>query len=1486
MNASQSIFSLPSTLSNSDGPECIQTSSGGNSKKHDTGRIRTPPSATLTNTTASTSAKTSDIDLDLGLSDATNRVPWSSHPLRERQPVCESTSATGTKRASSRISPHLHAATDPPPTKKLHRRRRSQSELDSPASSQPDDLYQDERDGPGFISHLRQERPPLPHRFSSSEAGPRMLNKTNKEETGRPPTIQLARVSMNQSGPSRPLAVRTPSGGGRNHVTLGGKSKAPSDGSPRTPGPSLLHQISITEVLDQDERPTFILDVADQTNFEPGPLKIIYTNVSLKTATGMLDQISGVATQASPALTATTAFSDFKGWAMSYVKDHESLDIPLPSFTFAGAQWSCSPLRKRLRLFRGYPNSTPMSFTPNAAPMGYPLTLPVAKENEMKTGPAESVKEGPQDYFGSVVISSAKHSRTNTVRNTGQETGPAYQPTETGFSLAARDESLQSDSTSRLTSSSRMRTDKATLRAASAGSIDRFSLSSQPVRGFFDWTRLPNVPSLPRHIQFAKSIDWASTPLGPMEKWSAELRSMCNLVMASPHPAAMYWGEDHIAIYNEAYVLLAGSKHPELMGQSYRVAWTEIWDGVKGFFEHATKTGQATMKDDDCLFISRSAGENLEETYFSWSIIPLVGSDGSVVGLYNPAFEKTRRKVAERRMFTLRELGERTATARDLKTFWAEVLEALEGNEWDAPFVLLYSIAKDMDNDSHSSTRSKIGGSRQCILEGSIGIPDGHPAAAPQIDLRNGTEYFGQVFREAIKNDRPVYLSVQDGTLDSKLLEGIQWRGFGDRCTAAVCCPVHSTGGESTLGFLVMGINPRRPYDDDYSLFVQLLSRQLATTMASVVLFEEEIARGRRAATLAAKEQVELSEQLKATAQQAEESEIRFTRMAELAPVGMFVADSTGKITYCNDKWYEISKVPKDSLGSDLWMDAVMSEDKERLLRLWADLVDNAVSLDTEIRFKTSWEDENGNKGDTWVLASAFPDQNPDGSLRMIFGSITDISQQKWAEHFEKRRMEEAVEMKRQQENFIDITSHEMRNPLSAMLQCADEIHTSLTDLKESKISQAALQEVMKNAIEASSTITLCAQHQKRIVDDILTMSKMDSALLLVTPCPTEPKSIVQRALRMFESELQSNDIKMNFHADESLEKLGIEWVTMDPSRVLQVLINLTTNSIKFTSTQQKRVITVTIGASLERLSSNGIVPFVPSRSKQEDLTENTHEWGTGEQVYIHFAVEDTGRGLTDDEKRILFLRFSQASPRTHITYGGSGLGLFISRELVELQGGEIGVASTAGEGSTFAFYVKARRSTAPADGADQFSGFGQRKDSARKHASHLPSGDSPSESTGTALAQRSVSKENLKILIVEDNLVNQKVLARQLRNIGCVVHVANHGGECLDRLQQSTFARANKGSKDAIDIDVVLMDQEMPVMDGLACTREIRELEKKGEVIAHVPIIGVTANARNEQIDAAKGAGMDDVVSKPFRILELIPKVGELIDLFPNPAK
>jgi CheY-like chemotaxis protein len=492
-----------------------------------------------------------------------------------------------------------------------------------------------------------------------------------------------------------------------------------------------------------------------------------------------------------------------------------------------------------------------------------------------------------------------------------------------------------------------------------------------------------------------------------------------------------------------------------------------------------------------------------------------------------------------------------------------------------------------------------------------------------------------------------------------------------------------------------------------------------------------------------------------------------------------------------------------------------------------------------------------------------------------------------------------------------------MRNPLSAILQCSDEISATLTDVQNAGGLSAELADIIESNIDAAQTITLCAQHQKRIVDDVLTLSKLDSAMLLVTPTDSQPVVVVQRSLKMFEGELQNADITLELKIHDSFHRLNVDWVRLDPSRLLQILINLLTNAIKFTTSQDRKTIIMQIGASLDPPThEDGYnVTYVPVRNPKVGDSTATTDWGHGESIYIHFAVQDTGRGLTESEIKMLFQRFSQASPRTHVQYGGSGLGLFICRELVELQGGQIGVASESGKGSTFAFYVKSRRSSAPVERpeSDIVEFPSQRKGSAKGiRPASQKSTNSTTSATGAvnsnlSTAQRTMSPESseaaadvLRVLVVEDNLVNQKVLAKQLRKAGCIVYLANHGGEAIEQIQRSTLWHSNVSkpysrssasptrssathnlsstSPDVIEIHIVLLDLEMPVMDGQTCARKIRQYQKDGHIVRHVPVIAVTANARAEQIRNTLDAGIDDVVSKPFRLMELLPRARSLI--------
>ncbi|KAK8050223.1 hypothetical protein PG994_011953 [Apiospora phragmitis] len=630
--------------------------------------------------------------------------------------------------------------------------------------------------------------------------------------------------------------------------------------------------------------------------------------------------------------------------------------------------------------------------------------------------------------------------------------------------------------------------------------------------------------------------------------------------------------------------------------------------------------------------------------------------------------------------------------------------------------------------------------------------------------------------------------------------------------------------------------------------------------------------------------------------ERARASERKFTRFALLAPVAIIVLDTKRRITYCNTRFFEMSDhPPTDEFKKMDWHNFVYEEDYPIVDRQWATLVSDQELKQAVFRLQRTWADGDGISRQVWVESSVIPEFEDDGTVASFLCVMTDISRFKWAEQVQKTRTEEALAAKRKHENFIDMTSHEMRNPLSAIIQSADSTIDSLKVVM-SMISQShsgddgIVQQTdaeIKQCLDSLHTIVSCSLHQKRVVDDILALSKMDSNLMAIAPVRVEPAQVISEAVHMFELECKKDGIELIFIEDPSVRQMRAEYVMMDPSRTLQVLINLLTNAIKFTRDRPMRRIVVCLGASAEPPSSDSSsgTSYAAVTTESTGLLDNS-EWGLGLPVYMWISCQDTGCGMSPKEQGKLFTRFTQATPRTHIRYGGSGLGLFISKKLTELQGGSIGVQSQPDVGSTFTFFVATRIAPPPTP-----IKFGSLK-------------DSPLNWPGAMEKDSRKKIDHLSVLIVEDNLVNvspartqllsdgpwltttqQKVLSQQLCKAGCQVHVSNHGAEALEFLRKTSYwAASNVGdtkpasSPPLLDLSVILMDIEMPVMDGLACTRKIRDYQQSGEIIGHIPIMAVSANARSEQVSQARESGMDDAISKPFRIPELMIKLEALV--------
>lgn len=492
-------------------------------------------------------------------------------------------------------------------------------------------------------------------------------------------------------------------------------------------------------------------------------------------------------------------------------------------------------------------------------------------------------------------------------------------------------------------------------------------------------------------------------------------------------------------------------------------------------------------------------------------------------------------------------------------------------------------------------------------------------------------------------------------------------------------------------------------------------------------------------------------------------------------------------------------------------------------------------------------------EGETWVAAAAHAEYK-DGQVVNVVGTVADISRHKWMESFQQRRTAEALELKRQQEAFMDMTSHEARNPLAAISLSVESILDTYENILQRPDDQFLIsRDTIESSLDCANTIMACVAHQKTIIDDVLTLSKLNSGLLQMSPVEVDPVVEVDGALRIFEAELEQADIELDFEVTDSYRRHGMRHVLLDPVRLRQILINLFTNAIKFTKAEPQRRITVSLAATTERPSrSVEGVPYLNSSSKRamSPIRDN-------HTVYILLAVEDTGCGIDRSELDRLFHRFQQASPKTHIKYGGSGLGLFICKELARLQGGQIGVMSERGKGSTFAFYIQATKCKTGENKTYSIpwtsAGFMTNR----------------RESIDTGKPERKKAVTDRHLLLVEDNLVNQRVMAKQLEKAGYAVTICNHGQEALDYINTTHFAIPG-GTK----LDIVLCDVEMPVMNGLECSRTIRAMEREGRLTGTIPMIAVTANARVEQQESALQAGFDAVITKPFRMNALLPEL------------
>jgi len=412
------------------------------------------------------------------------------------------------------------------------------------------------------------------------------------------------------------------------------------------------------------------------------------------------------------------------------------------------------------------------------------------------------------------------------------------------------------------------------------------------------------------------------------------------------------------------------------------------------------------------------------------------------------------------------------------------------------------------------------------------------------------------------------------------------------------------------------------------------------------------------------------------------------------------------------------------------------------------------------------------------------------GQLARAFNNMSDVIQESLRQTRIARH--KAEESDRAKSLFLANMSHEIRTPLNAIMGLTDLLLTSDIDATQKKYLKA---------VKTSSDRLLS------VISDILDFSRIEAGKLELISIPFNLHETLDSVLQILALKAQEKNLTLQSTISATVPATLVG----DPNRLVQIIINLVTNGIKFTNTGS-----VTIHVNSEMLTEDG-------------------------RIMLKFSVIDTGIGIAPENQQLIFSAFSQVDPSHIRRFGGTGLGLSISSELAALMGGSIGVVSAPGKGSTFWFtacFGLAGHGAVPEDTGDN----GQ-----------LPP---PTGNNGEAL-------RNIRVLLAEDETINSMMAKEMLERKGMLVTTAENGEQAVAAFTAGTF-------------DIILMDVQMPDIDGFEATRRIRSLEKTGG--GHIPIIALTAHAMKDYRSKCLDSGMDDYIAKPIQLNELYLAMEKLV--------
>lgn len=490
--------------------------------------------------------------------------------------------------------------------------------------------------------------------------------------------------------------------------------------------------------------------------------------------------------------------------------------------------------------------------------------------------------------------------------------------------------------------------------------------------------------------------------------------------------------------------------------------------------------------------------------------------------------------------------------------------------------------------------------------------------------------------------------------------------------------------------------------------------------------------------------------------------------------LGLLEVDNEETISFANQSFCDMSGYTLDELIGRNASQLLLNGEAEEVIKEKNELRRQGQSDAYELCLR------NKNGEQKWWLISGAPHYNDKNELIGSIGIHLDITNQKKLELELTEAKLQAERSAQAKELFLANMSHEIRTPMNAIIGMGQQLQKTVLTNRQSLFLDA---------------INNSADHLLVIINDILDISKIEAGRLNLENIGFNISALVKSAVQAMQLKAEEKGLQLEIGLDERIHPV----LMGDPYRIKQVLLNLVSNAIKFTEKGSVRI-------------------------------ECTLVQEEGDRQFVGMSITDTGIGMDESFTSMLFTKFSQEDTSIARKYGGTGLGMSISKKLLEMMDGSIAVKSKKNEGTCISFKLPLLK--------------GEAADLAEKEELEID----------TAILKGS------RILLVEDNEMNRLVATTVLEHYGVVFREAVNGQEAIDILREETF-------------DLVLMDVQMPVMNGIEATGHIR-----AEISKDIPIIALTANAIKGENDKCLQAGMNAYVTKPFEEEVLIKTIAGLL--------